>query len=112
MRSLILALVAVGGLALTASTADAQYRGRGGFRGGYGVNRPYYGNSYYRGFDRPYYGGNYYRGGYYGRPYYGGYGYGYPASGFSITVGNGGFYPYGGGLYGGGYYPGWGFRGW
>lgn len=107
MRSLVLGLVAVAGLALTAGTADAQYR-YGGYRGGGYYVRPapgpYYGGGFYNrpysgGYARPYYGG-------YNRPYYGGYGY---RPGFSITVGNGGFYP----GYGGGFYrPGFGFRGW
>lgn len=61
MKFAILSLVAAGALAVSAGTADAQYRG--GYRG--------YNN--YSG----------YRGGYnYARPYYGGYN-----SGFGLTIG-------------------------
>lgn len=101
MKFAILSLVAAGGLAATAGSADAQYRGYGNYRGGY--------SNYNRGYSNY---GNYNRG--YSN-YYGGYGSGTTISigrpgGIGVTIGSGNVYPsyYGGygynrPYYGGGY---------
>jgi hypothetical protein len=56
-KKILLSALALSGLMLFASQADAHY----GYGYGYGYNRPYYGYSY----NRPYYGYSY------NRPYYG-----------------------------------------
>jgi len=105
MRAAILGLVAATALAITAGTADARPpRAYGGYHHGYyngGYNHGYYYPNYYGSGVRvypsintsPYWGG-----------YYGGYypSYAYPASGFSLNLGNfglsiGNAYPYYGG---------------
>lgn len=82
MRTAVLSIVALAALAVSAGTADAQWRGRGysrgyystPYRGGFTYVQPRY-NSYYA---TPYYGNSYYRTG----------------PGFGLTIGNGyNFYP-------------------
>lgn len=91
-KKLFLATVVTAATALsffsTASTADAQWRSRGGWYGnrwnGYGNN--YYGRSYSpywnRGYYRNYYGGY----PYYGSRYYGGSGFYYNRPGFGFYI--------------------------
>lgn len=104
MKTVVLAIAAAAGLALTAGTASAhppRYYGSGYYGGGYYAPRPVV--------VQPYYAMPVYRPVY---PSYGyGYGYGYAPfrPGFSITIGGGfgGFGGYGYPSYGGGYYRGW-----
>lgn len=102
-RLLLVMAILVGGLAVSASTANAHWR-RGCGYGGYGyAYRPSYGYSYYRPSYRSYYRPSYGYG-------YGAYGYSpYRSFGFGSPFSYGGYYGglggYGGGFggYGGGF---------
>ncbi len=89
-KRMLIMLVVFCGLILSSTDANAGWRRRAYYRGGYYGGPVAYG-SYYR----PYYGA-------YNRPYYGNYGYGgYGAYGPAYYGGG-----YGGGYYGAGYAPG------